>query len=97
MSAAVACALCESTSGLGLSSKTIASKYLNMLTVSSACPLTVMSFGAPSVLLLAMVWGFSALISKPYAFEVLSSCFTKFLSSLFVPARPSMLSANQGW
>ena len=72
-----------------------ASEYLNLRTVSSACSLTVMSFVASSVLLLAMVLVFSVLSSIPYALEVLCGCFTTVFSSVFVLAIPSMSAVNR--
>ena len=96
-SAAVACARREGISGLDPSSVTTAPKCLNLLTVSSACSLTVMSFVTPSALLRAMIFFlFSVLISIPYAFEVLTRCFIKVFRSVFVPVWLSKSSANRG-
>ena len=78
---------------LDRSSVTTASRYLNLMTVSRAYPLTVVSFAAPFWLTMFLV--FSERISIPYAFEILSRCFTKVFSSVFVPARPRNASANR--
>ena len=90
VNAAVACAILESISGLEPSSVLTEPRwYLKLVTVSSFCPLTLISVLMPLVLFVISLV-FSALISMPYALEALSRRSTKFAHSFSSPAKPSM-------
>ena len=71
VTAAVVCAILDSTSGLDPSSDTIAPRYLKILTVSSYLLSMVMSVLMP-LALLVINWVFSAQICMPYAVEASS-------------------------
>ena len=80
VTAAVVLAIFESTSGLDLSSDTIAPRYLKLQTVSSFLLSMVMSVLMPLVLFVINCV-FSALICMPYAVEASSRWFTNLTSS----------------
>ena len=64
VSAAVACAILESISGLEPSSVIAEPRYLKLVTVSSFCPFTLISVLMPLVLFVISLV-FSALMSMP--------------------------------
>ena len=64
VNAAVVCAILESISGLEHSSVIPEPRYLNLVTVSSFCPFTLISVLMPLVLFVISLV-FSALISMP--------------------------------
>ena len=64
VNAAVVCAILESISSLEPSSVTTEPRYLKLVTVSSYCPLTLISVLMPLVLFVISLV-FSALISMP--------------------------------
>ena len=89
VNAAVICAVLER-----LSLVITEPSYLQLVTVSSFCPFTLISVLMPLVLsVISLV--FSALTSTPLAVEALSRCSARFASSSSSPARPSMSSATQ--
>ncbi|KAF6040827.1 hypothetical protein EB796_000860 [Bugula neritina] len=90
---AVVCAILERISGFDPSSGTTDPRYLKLLTVPSFSPLTFMSVLMPSVLLVISLV-FSALLSMPYAAEVVSNHSTSLASTCSSPASPSMSSAK---
>ena len=93
-SAAVVCAILDSTSGLEPWSVTTAPRYLKLTTSSNFSPLILMSMLIPFALLVISLV-FSALISMPKAAEVLSRRSTREASSSSFPARSSMSSAKR--
>ena len=93
VNAAVVCAILESISGLEPSSGITEPRYLELVTVSSFCPFTLISVLMPLVLFVISLV-FSALISMPWAVEALSRCSTNSASSSSSPAKPSMSSAK---
>ena len=93
-SAAVVCAMLDSTSGLEPWSVTTAPRYLKLSTLSNFSLLILMSMLIPFALLVISLV-FSALISMPKAAEVLSRRSTREASSSSFPARPSMSSAKR--
>ena len=96
VSAAVACAILESISGLEPSSFITEPRYLKLVTVSSFCLFIFISalISLMPLALFVISLVFLALISMPKAVEALSECSTNFASSSFSPAKPSMSSAK---
>ena len=92
--AAVVCAILESISGLEPLSDTTKPRYFKLVTVSSFCPFTLVFLLVPLVLLVISLV-FSALISVPWAVEVLLRCSANFVSSSSSPAKPMMSSVKQ--
>ena len=89
ISAAMAWAILEPISGMDPSPVTMAPKYMNIRTVSSFSPLTLILLLMPLVLLVINLI-FSALICMPYAVEVLSRRSTRLANSNSEPPRPSV-------
>ena len=94
VTAAVACAILERTSGLEPSSETTAPRYLKLVTVPNFCPFTFISLWMPLALFVISLV-FSALISILYLVQVLSILSTRASSSCSSSARASMSSANR--
>ena len=92
--AAVACSFLERTSSFEPSSETIAPRDLNLVTVTSFCPLTFIFLWMP-LALFVISFVFSALISILYTVQVLSRLSTRACSSCSSSARASLSSANR--
>ena len=93
VSAAVACAILKTISGLEPSSETTAPSYLKLVTVSSFCPFTFICLWIPLALFLISLF-FSALIFILNFVQVLSILCPRASSSCSFSARASMSSAN---
>ena len=89
ITAAVACAILERTSGFQSSSETIAPRYLRLVTVQSFFPLTLISLWKP-LALFVISFVFSAIISILYLVQVLLRLSTRASSSCSSSARASM-------
>ena len=88
-SAAVVCAILDSTSGLDSWSVTTVPRYLKLPTSSNFSPLILMSMLIPFALLVISLV-FSALISMPKAAEVLSRWTPgRLVPPLFLPGHQS--------
>ena len=94
VSAAVACAILESISGLEPSSVITEPRHLKLVTVSNFCLFALISVLMPLVLFVVSSV-FLALISLPKAVQALSRRSTYFASSSSSTAKPSMSLAKR--